>query len=251
MINCVLTHCGSNTDLEFKVEWSTGDQTWVPPLDIKGSVALGKYLKFLGIEGVSDLQAPQEDLLDRLLSKETTEHPGEPVVSANTFIQCPCLVCCFLSSLSSSTHCKSIHRSPQSSSVNLDSQLSITSSISLFTMDVCPNPYTVSNICPAGPLWFIVHVSHPENIRQYGFHWEQVQSIFEYDDSIRWYNCGTFEPFGYQEFCRAYELDHPGSRMHLADPGILALNDLTMSPDAREYLGTHHPVLEEESTSVG
>ena len=251
MINHVLTHRGSNTDIKFKVEWSTGDQTWVPPLDIEGSAALGEYLKFLGIEGVSDLQAPQEDLLDQPSSKETTERPGEPVASANTFIQCPCSACCFLSSLSSSTRRKSIHRSPQSSSVNLDSQLSITSSISLFTMDARPSPYTVSNICPASLLWFIVHMSYPDIIRQYGFHWEQVRSIFEYEDSICRHNRGTFKPFGYQEFCRAYELDHPGSRMRLANPGIPALNDITTSPDAREYLGTRRPITEEESTSVG
>jgi len=58
MINRILTHQGSNTDLEFKVEWSSGDQTWVPHLDLEGSTALGKYLKFVGVKDVSDLQAP-------------------------------------------------------------------------------------------------------------------------------------------------------------------------------------------------
>jgi len=220
MINRILTHRGSNTDLEFKVEWSSGDQTWVPHLDLEGSTALGEYLKFLGVKDVSD---PREDLQNQQSGKETMKRPGVPVASANTFIRCPCPSCHLLSSLAPSTRCKSNHYKLPSPSINLDSQYSpISFNISLFTMNPLPDPC----IRPSGPLWFIVHVSRLNGVEIYGMHWEQVRSFFEYDNSLR-QHLHTLMPYGYLEFRHAYELDHPNSTTQFADPGFPALNENT------------------------
>jgi len=169
------------------------------------------------------------------------EHPGVPVASANTFIQCPCPSCHFLSSLNPSTRRKSNCHTRPSSPINLSS-----SNILLFAMNPLPDPC----ICPSGPLWFIVHVSRLNGVEIYGMHWEQVRSFFEYDDSLR-RHLHTLMPHGYLEFHRAYELDHLNSTAWFADPGVPALNEITTPPDAREYLGTRRPVSEEQPTGFG
>ena len=75
-IDWIRTHRGNNADLEFQVDWTSGDQTWIPYLDLVGLTALGEYFNFLGIEKVSDLQMSCEGTLRHLLDKDTMEHQG-------------------------------------------------------------------------------------------------------------------------------------------------------------------------------
>ena len=113
-------------------------------------------------------------------------------------------------------------------------------------MDV--DPPAEKNIRQVGDLWYVVQVPHWDGVSNYGLHWDQLRSIFEYDDSIR-HRRKTIKPMGYSEVQRAYEADHPNSLIRLADPNPNIAN-ATIQPDAREYLGTQRPKLEDKSTGL-
>ena len=119
MINHILTHRGNYTDLEFQVERSADDQTWISHLGIQRSATLG----------------------DRRLGGETTaQRQGVPITSANIYLCCPCPTCHSFSFLKLSPRLKSFHRFPPSSSIH-------------------PNAPNTPHIHCAGPtLWFIIHV---------------------------------------------------------------------------------------------
>ena len=110
------------------------------------------------------------------------------------------------------------------------------------------DPPAEKNIRQVGDLWYVVWVPRRDGVSNYGLHWDQLRSIFEYDDSIR-HRRKTIKPMGYSEVRRAYEADHPNSLVRLADPNPNIAN-ATIQPDAREYLGTQQPESEDKSTSL-
>jgi hypothetical protein len=44
-----LSHSGRGQDAVYKVQWSTGDVTWVPFIELKGSAVLDEYDEAMGI----------------------------------------------------------------------------------------------------------------------------------------------------------------------------------------------------------
>ena len=111
-------------------------------------------------------------------------------------------------------------------------------------MNLHPDAPTTPNIRRAGPLWFIVRVYQSTRPTDLGFHWDEVRSFFEYDDSLR-RHLHMLEPMGYREFCSAYVRDHPNSVMQFLDPTATVLDEASAAPDAREYLGVRRPVTQD------
>ena len=219
--------------MEFQVDWTSGDQTWIPYLDLVGSTALGEYFNFLGIEKVSDLQMPCEGTPRHLLDKDTMERQRTRVTSDGVYLQRP----------SSSRRFLFSHR-PSTRRKNSRKTALHTTSIPSFAMNLHPDAPTTPNIRRAGPLWFIVRVYQSTRPTDLGFHWDQVRSFYEYDDSLR-RHLHMLEPMGYREFRSAYVRDHPNSVMRFLDPTATVLDEASAAPDAQEYLGVRRPVTQD------
>ena len=56
-ISWVLSHSGQGKEAIFKVQWSTGDLTWVPQVELESLAVLDKYLEAMGVSCMKDLPA--------------------------------------------------------------------------------------------------------------------------------------------------------------------------------------------------
>ena len=61
-IEKIVSHSGAREHALFKVQWSTGDVTWMPYQEISGLPALLEYLDLVGVKDISNLsKGPKED----------------------------------------------------------------------------------------------------------------------------------------------------------------------------------------------
>jgi hypothetical protein len=51
----ILSHSGHGHKAVFKVQWSTGDVTWVPYVELRESAVLDEYFKVMGVSRLADL----------------------------------------------------------------------------------------------------------------------------------------------------------------------------------------------------
>ncbi|KIL59509.1 hypothetical protein M378DRAFT_52971, partial [Amanita muscaria Koide BX008] len=54
-IDRILSHSGRGRDALFEVQWSTGDVTWVPYVELKELAVLDEYLEAMGVTHPKEL----------------------------------------------------------------------------------------------------------------------------------------------------------------------------------------------------
>lgn len=52
----IICHRGSHSDAEFKVQWTAGDQSWLPYEEIAHLKALTDYFEAIGVDGIENLR---------------------------------------------------------------------------------------------------------------------------------------------------------------------------------------------------
>jgi hypothetical protein len=78
-ISRVLSHSGCGREAVFEVQWSTGDMTWVPYVELADSAVLDEYFEAMGISRLKDLAAGPPHPAIEVSAARVAPSPTAPV----------------------------------------------------------------------------------------------------------------------------------------------------------------------------